>query len=134
MHKEIWTKNELKDFGVYCNGEVVQDKYGLSGNIPSSQQEMNVAKTNRLNHIQHQKRLKAIKAIGSAKEQQNDDELSAQVSVWSDLPPSPRAANEKLIWRSKLHAQNQVTRGQNGAIGRLGDYSVGDPDARIRLI
>ena len=51
MHKEIWTKNELKDFGVYCNGDAVQEKYGLSGIIPENQKEMNITKANRLNHI-----------------------------------------------------------------------------------
>ena len=61
------------------------------------------------------------------------DEMSQQASVWSEVPPSPRAANEKLIWRSNLHAKNKVVRGTNCAVGRLGQYIVGDPENRQRL-
>lgn len=49
------------------------------------------------------------------------------------MPPSPRVLNEKLIWQSKLYEKNQVTRGENAAVGRLGQYAVGDPDGGLRL-
>lgn len=62
-----------------------------------------------------------------------DEITSAQGSVWSEVPPSPRAMNEKLIWKSNLHEKNKVTRGQNCAVGRLGQYIVGDPEAKVRL-
>ena len=29
IHKEIWTKGELKDFGLYCNGDKLRERYGL---------------------------------------------------------------------------------------------------------
>ena len=61
------------------------------------------------------------------------DDISQKNSVWSEVPPSPRAANEKLIWKSNLHEKNKVTRGQNCAVGRLGQYTVGDPDIVYRL-
>ena len=41
--------------------------------------------------------------------------------------------NEKLIWKSNLHEKNKITRGQNCAVGRLGQYIVGDPEAKVRL-
>ena len=61
------------------------------------------------------------------------DELSQKGSQWSAIPPSPSAMNDKLIRASSIHAKNQVTRGENCAVGRLGQYMVGDPEARIRL-
>lgn len=61
------------------------------------------------------------------------DDLSRGASVFSEVPPSPRAANEQLIWKSKLHSKNKVARGENCAVGRLGTYTVGDPDAAFRL-
>ena len=61
------------------------------------------------------------------------DELSQKNSVWSEVPPSPRAATEKMIWKSNIHAKNRVVRGQNCAVGRLGQYIVGDSDAVQRL-
>ena len=39
-----------------------------------------------------------------------------------------------FIWNSNLHEKNRITRGQNCAIGRLGQYIVGDPDKEYRLI
>lgn len=102
MHKEIWTKHELKDFGIYCNGDVLNEKFALNSQ-PKSQQEMNVTMTNRLNHLKHLKRIRAIKSRGS-RAKFTGDELSTKGSVWSDVPPSPRAANEQLIWKSRLHA------------------------------
>ena len=63
----------------------------------------------------------------------NMDDISNRNSVWSEVPPSPRAANEKLIWQSNLHEKNKVTRGQNVAVGRLGQYTVGDPEVVFRL-
>ena len=41
--------------------------------------------------------------------------------------------NEKFIWKSNLHEKNRVTRGQNCAIGRLGQYIVGNPENSKRL-
>ena len=54
-------------------------------------------------------------------------------SMWSEVPPSPRACNEKMIWKSKLYGKNQIQRGQNGAVGRLGSYIFGDPDSLRHL-
>ena len=62
-----------------------------------------------------------------------DDLMSNKGSSWSEVPPSPKALNEKMIWKSKLHEKNRVTRGENCAIGRLGQYIVGDPDKEHRL-
>lgn len=59
--------------------------------------------------------------------------MSEKGSTWSEVPPSPRAANEKLIWKSNLYAKNQTARGQNGAIGRLGSYNLGEPETLQRL-
>ena len=61
------------------------------------------------------------------------DDLSQKGSVWSEVPPSPRAANEKLIWKSNLHEKNRVMRGENQAFGFLGQYIVGNPDNDYRL-
>ena len=49
------------------------------------------------------------------------------------MPPSPRAANEDLIWKSRVSQKNQLVRGTNGAIGRFGQYMILDPDNRKRL-
>ena len=49
------------------------------------------------------------------------------------MPADPKVLNEKLIWKSKLHEKNRVTRGENCAIGRLGQYIVGDPEKEYRL-
>lgn len=54
-------------------------------------------------------------------------------SIWSKVPPSPRAANEDLIWKSRVSQKNQLVRGQNSAVGRLGQYIVLDPENRVRL-
>lgn len=63
------------------------------------------------------------------------DELSNHDnnSIWSKVPPSPRAANEDLIWKSRVSQKNQLVRGQNGAYGRLGQYIILDPENRKRL-
>ena len=61
------------------------------------------------------------------------DEISNKGSVWSEIPPSPRAANRRMIWKNKVYEKNQITRGQNAATGRLSQYIIGDPDAKIRL-
>ena len=113
IHKEIWTKDELKNFGLDVNTETVRSKFGIG---PSEKQEMmDMTARNRLDKLKQQKRLMAVK-MG----QTTDDLFSQKNSVWSEVPPSPRAANEKLIWKSNLHAKNQVTRHENSAVGRLG--------------
>jgi len=29
LHKEMWTKDELKSFGSYCNADTIRQKFGL---------------------------------------------------------------------------------------------------------
>ena len=44
MHKEIWTKDELKNFTKECNPEKIREKFGLKA--PENQDMMEVtAKT-----------------------------------------------------------------------------------------
>ena len=45
IHKEIWTKGELKDFGLYCNGDNVRSKFGVKK--PEMQEEIEVTKQSR---------------------------------------------------------------------------------------
>ena len=77
--------------------------------------------------IRQQQRIKAVQ-MGIT-----FDETSQKGSVWSEAPPSPRALNEKLIWKSNLHEQNRVTRCNNQAVGFLGEYIALDTDNSYRL-
>ena len=40
IKKEIWTKDELKDFGSYCNGDTMRTKFGIG--MPENQNEMDM--------------------------------------------------------------------------------------------
>ena len=40
LHKEIWTKHELKNFGAQINAGAMQNKYGLKA--PENQEEMDL--------------------------------------------------------------------------------------------
>lgn len=46
-------------------------------------------------------------------------------STHSTVPASPHMHIEKLIWKSKIHSKNQLVRGENACVGRLGTYSIG---------
>ena len=125
IHKELWTKDELKNFGQYCNSDNIRQKFGLKA--PENQQEMDINKKAKADKLKHNRRMQQIQ-MGATM-----DDISLKQSVWSEVPPSPRAANEKLIWKTNVHEKNKVTRGQNCAVGRLGQYTVGDPEIRYRL-
>lgn len=103
LTKEIWTKDELKNFGSYCNGDSVRTRFGIGQ--PERQQEMDVRKVAKLGKFKQQKRIAAVQ-MGTT-----FDDTSLKGSTWSEVPPSPRAANEKLIWKSNLHSKNQKVRG-----------------------
>ncbi len=114
IHKEIWTKDELKNFGADVNADTMRSKFGIG--MPEKQEMMDVSQKTRADKIKQQKRLMAVKMGQTA----TDELFSHKGSVWSEVPPSPRACNEKLIWKSNLHQKNQVTRLENSAVGRLG--------------
>lgn len=40
INKEIWTKDELKNFGQYCNSDTIRSRFGLKP--PENQAEMDV--------------------------------------------------------------------------------------------
>mmetsp|Transcript_15897 Transcript_15897/g.20057 ORF Transcript_15897/g.20057 Transcript_15897/m.20057 type:complete len:127 (+) Transcript_15897:76-456(+) len=112
VQKEIWTKDELKDFGIGCNADNLRKQFNLAK--PELQDEMEVTLRSKLDYLKQQRRIMAVK-------QGKGDELSEHSnSIWSRVPPSPRACNEELIWKSNLHRKNQHVRGENSAVGRLG--------------
>lgn len=59
IHKELWTKDELRNFGSYCNGDNIRAKFGLG--TPENQKEMDVNLRNKLNYRKQQKRIAAAK-------------------------------------------------------------------------
>ena len=62
----------------------------------------------------------------------NNKSLDDPGSTHSTIPPSPALLIEKLIWKSKIHSKNQLERGDNACVGRLGSYSIGaDQSARV---
>lgn len=89
---------------------------------------MEVSLRDKFEQMRHQRRIKQVKQ-GQSDELSNHDNNS----IWSRVPPSPRACNEDLIWKSKLHRKNQFIRGVNSAVGRLGQYIVLDPENVHRL-
>ena len=125
VHKELWTKDELKTFTADVATNRIRQKFAL--NEPEMQQEHEMTTKEKFDRIKQAQRIKAIKTGAF------DDISSTKDSAWSCIPADPKAVNDRLIWTSKLHAKNEVTRNQNKVIGRLGQYIVGDPDQKLRL-
>lgn len=92
IHKELWTKDELKDFGSYCNSDTIRARFGLQP--PKNYEQVDMRQLEFKNKLKQQKRIAAVKAGV------NFEQESAKGSAWSAVPPSPKAANEKLIWKS----------------------------------
>ena len=112
VQKEIWTKDELKDFGHSLNADQMRKQFAIGK--PEQQQEIEVTLRGKMDYYKQQRRIMAVK-------QGKGDELSEHSnSIWSRVPPSPRQCNEDLIWKSNLHRKNQYVRGENSAVGRLG--------------
>ena len=58
IHKELWTKDELKNFGSYCNADTIRNKFGLKQ--PEQQVEMDVTAKARRDKLKHNRRMQKI--------------------------------------------------------------------------
>ena len=109
LQKEIWSKDELKNFGAETEGAILRDRYGIG---EPERQKMYTSKFFPKNY------------------EKPDEDGRSQ---WSVVEADPIAQNAKEIWKSRLCEKNQKSRRENAAVGFLGQYAVGDLDAVTRL-
>lgn len=110
LTKEMWSKDELANFGHETDAAFMQSKYGVG-------------------QAEKQKMYMSSHFPKASKEKAESDGRSQ----WSRIEPDPKLQNEKLIWKSKLYGKNQIMRKENAAVGTLGQYSIGDLDMVVRL-
>ena len=110
LHKEIWSKDELRNFHAETDAGTLQKKYGIKS-------------------PEGQKIYTAQYFPNAHKEKKESDGRS----TWSSVAPDPKLQNEKEIWKTKIYEKNQKSRHTNQAIGFLGNYSIGDLDMVARL-